>query len=200
MALLLNKFVAGIVAGILAAGLLFIGATKIGLLSALGVTSTSEDSQVIQAIERTQEVSLLSLRIQGIRSKDRSSDIFGAEIPGSTEKVILQYNFTAKLGIDGEKVKVKKTGAHTYRVTIPDFIFIGYDKPTFKVAAEDSGVLSWVTPDIDKVEMVNEILNSSAREKYVDSNEDLLQDQTKAFFKGIITSVDPAAKAEFDFS
>jgi hypothetical protein len=121
-------------------------------------------------------------------------------VPGSTEMVFLQYNFTAKLGIDGEKVQVKKAGDGEYVVSIPEFIFIGYDKPTFKVAVEDGGVLSWVTPDVDKVEMINKILNDDARDEYIDSNEDLLKDQTKVFFNSLINGIDLDAKTKFDFS
>ena len=127
-----------------------------GWLSPLGIESESHDSQVIQAIKRTQEVSLLSLGIQGITQEERSAKIFGKSVPGTEEKVFLQYNFDAKLGIDGAKVRVTRTGPSTYLISVPEFSFIGYAKPTFKVAAEDGGVLSWVTADIDKVEMVNQ--------------------------------------------
>ncbi len=179
---------------------LLLTANSMGWASGLSVSSNSHDSQVIQAIERTQEVSLLSLGIQGIKEENHTSSVFGVEVPGSTEMVFLQYNFTAKLGIDGEKVQVKKAGDGEYIVSIPEFIFIGYDKPTFKVAVEDGGVLSWVTPDVDKVEMINKILNDDARDKYIDSNEDLLKDQTKVFFNSLINAIDPKAKTKFDFA
>jgi hypothetical protein len=170
-----------------------------GWLSPLGINSESHDSQVIRAIERTQEVSLLSLGIQGIKDEEQSRKIFGKSIPGTGEKVFMQYNFNAKLGIDGARVKVTKTGKNAYLISIPKFIFIGYDKPTFKVAVEDGGALSWATPDIDKVEMVNEILNDDARQTYIASNEDLLQEQTKVFYNSLIASVDPAVVTKFEF-
>jgi hypothetical protein len=170
-----------------------------GWLSPLGIKSESHDSQVIRAIERTQEVSLLSLGIQGIKEKDQSRRIFGTSIPGTGEKVFMQYDFDAKLGIDGARVKVTKTGKNAYLISIPKFKFIGYDKPTFKVAVEDGGVLSWATPDIDKVEMVNEILNDDARQRYIVSNEDLLEEQTKVFYNSLITSIDPAVVTSFEF-
>ena len=170
-----------------------------GWLSPLGINSESYDSQVVQAIERTQEVSLLSLGIQGIKEEDQSTEIFGRSIPGTGEKVFLQYNFNAKLGIDGAEVTVTKTGKDAYLISVPEFIFIGYDEPTFKVAVEDGGVLSWATPDIDKVEMVNEILNDDARQKYIDTNEDLLEEQTKVFYESLIASVDPTVVTTFEF-
>ena len=172
---------------------------NVGLLSPLGIESASHDSQVIQAIERTQEVSLVSLGIQGIKEEDRSAEIFGQSIPGTGEKVFLQYNFDAKLGIDGAEVKVTKTGESAYLISVPEFIFIGYDEPTFKVATEDGGVLSWATPDIDKIEMVNKILNDDARQTYIASNEELLQEQTRTFYDSLITSIDPAVVTRFAF-
>lgn len=77
-------------------------------------------------------------------------------------------------------------------ISVPEFMFIGYDQPTFKVATEDGGVLSWVTPEIDKVEMVNKILDDDARQTYVSSNSEVLKDQTKAFYNTLIASIDPA--------
>jgi hypothetical protein len=59
--------------------------------------------------------------------------------------------------------------------------FIGIDEPTFKVAVQDGWRLSWGTPDIDKAEMINEILND-ARQTHIDSNEELLKEQTKTFY------------------
>ncbi len=170
-----------------------------GWLSPLGITAESHDSQVINAIERTQEVSLLSLGVQGIKEKDASAKIFGKSIPGTGEKVFLQYEFDAKLGIDGAKVKVTKTGENAYLISVPEFRFIGYDKPTFKVAVEDGGVLSWATPDIDKLEMVNEILNDDARQAYIASNEGLLKEQARMFYDRLITSIDPDVVTTFEF-
>src|SRR4051794_33742292 len=72
-----------------------------GWLSPLGIASSSSDSQVVQAIERTQEVSLIRLGIQGIKDASRSTEIFGQTIPGTGEKLFVQYSFRAKLGLDG---------------------------------------------------------------------------------------------------
>jgi hypothetical protein len=170
-----------------------------GWLSPFGVLSESHDSQVIRAIERTQEVSLVSLDVPGIREKSDSAKLFGKSIPGTGEKLFMQYAFDAKLGIDGAQVAVTKTGDSAYLISVPEFIFIGYDDPDFKVAVEDSGVLSWATPDIDKVEMVNEILNDDARQTYLDSNEELLQDQTRVFYDSLISSIDPEVVTTYEF-
>ena len=171
-----------------------------GWLTALGIKSQSNDSQVIQAIERTQEVSLLRLGIQGIKDKDQSVAIFGKNIPGTGRKVFLQYNFDAKLGVDGAAVSVTKTGEKGFLISVPRFAFIGYDEPTFKVAVEDAGVLSWATAEVDKVEMINEILNDDARDAYIRDNEDLLRDQTKTFYNSLIKSIDEDAVTTFEFA
>ncbi|MRK01397.1 hypothetical protein GEV27_07655 [Aeromicrobium sp. S22] len=171
----------------------------LGWLSPFGIESESHDSQVIHAIERTQEVSLLSLGVQGITNEKRCAEAFGKCIPGSAEQVFLQYNFNAKLGIDGAQVEVTKSGENSFRVSIPDFTFIGYEKPTFKVATEDAGVLEWFTPDIDKVEMINKILDSKARTKYLASNSALLKDQTEVFYNSLITSIDRDAVTTYEF-
>jgi hypothetical protein len=168
-------------------------------LAPLGIESESHDSQVIRAIERTQEVSLLSLGVQGIKEKDQSGKFLGQSIPGTGKKLFLQYTFRAKLGIDGARVQVTQKGEHAYLVSVPEVTFIGYDEPTFKVAVEDGGVLGWATPDIDKVEMVNDILNDDARQTYITSNEELLQEQTKVFYTSLIASIDPAVVTTFEF-
>lgn len=172
----------------------------LGWLSPFGINSESNDSQVITAIERTQEVALVSLGIQGLMEEAKCSEILGKCVPGSTETVFLQYNFNAKLGIDGAEVKVTKTGEDAYLISVPEFSFIGYDEPTFKVATKDGGVLDFITEDIDQVEMVNKILNDEAQLQYVASNDALLEDQTEVFYDGLIKSVAPDATTTFEFS
>lgn len=172
---------------------------NLGWLSPFGIASESHDSQVIRAIERTQEVSLLRLGIQGIKEKSQSREFFGKGIPQTEKSLFLQYNFDAKLGIDGAAVEVTKTGKNTYLISVPEFIFIGYDDPSFKVAVEDGDFLSWITPDIDEAETINAILNDDARQQYIDSNEELLEDQTKVFYNSLITSIDPTVVTRFEF-
>lgn len=173
---------------------------NLGWLSPFGINSESHDSQVIHAIERTQEVALVGLGIQGIKEEEQNGEIFGVDVWGTTEKVFMRYSFTAKLGIDGEQVKVTKQAKDSYLISVPKFIFIGHEDPDFEVAVEDGSVLSWTTPDIDKVEMVNEILNDDAKDEYVTSNEDILQTQTEVFYDSLIKSIDPAIVTEYEFT
>lgn len=170
-----------------------------GWLTPFGIGEDGSDQQVVTAVQRTQEVSLLSLGVQGIKEESRDREVFGRSVPGTSQRVFLQYSFRAKLGLDGSKVKVEKTGDHAYRLTIPEYTFIGYDEPTFKVAAKDEGVLSWVTPEIDQAAMVDEILNSNARAEYLRQHEGELQDQTKVFYDSVVKGVDPDATTTYEF-
>lgn len=170
-----------------------------GLLSPLGIKSETADSQVVQSIKRTEEVSLLALGIQGITSEERCSTAFGKCVPGTSDEVYMQYNFTGKLGIDGAGVEVTESGADTYTISVPTFEFIGYSEPTFEVAVTDDGVLSWVTEDIDQAAMITKILSDDAQQKYLDDNEAMLQEQTRVFYDNIILSVAPQAKITYEF-
>jgi hypothetical protein len=171
-----------------------------GLLSPLGIKSETADSQVVQSIKRTEEVSLLALGIQGITSEERCSTAFGKCVPGTSDEVYMQYNFTGKLGIDGAGVEVTESGADTYTISVPTFEFIGYSEPTFEVAVTDDGVLSWVTEDIDQAAMITKILSDDAQQKYLDDNEAMLQEQTRVFYDNIIMSVAPQAKITYEFA
>ena len=171
-----------------------------GLLSPFGIKSEAADSQVVQSIKRTEEVSLLALGIQGITSEERCSTAFGKCIPGTSDEVYLQYTFTGKLGIDGSAVEVSETGADAYTISIPAFEVIGYSDPKFEVAVTDDGVLSWVTEDIDQTEMITKILGDEAQQKHLEDNEDLLQEQARAFYDNIILSVAPEAKITYEFA
>jgi hypothetical protein len=178
----------------------FTFAKNLGWLSPFGIQSESSDSQVIESIKRTQEVSLLALGIQGLKQTDRCAEAFGKCIPGTGESVFLQYNCTGKLGVDGAGVEVAKDGENAYTITVPELEFIGYDEPTFKTAVEDGGILGWVTPDVDKAELITEILNEEAQQKYVDEHEQMLQEQTRSFYDNLITSIVEDAETTYEFS
>ncbi len=161
--------------------------------------SESRDTQIINSVTREQQVVLLSLGIQGISEKTENSTIFGIDVPGSTRASFVQYSFSAKLGINGADVHVVSSGEDSYRLIIPEFVFIGHDDESFRLVAEDNGALSWVTPRIDAVEVVNSILDDEGREQYTQDNLDILEDQAETFYSGIISSIDPAASVTFEF-
>lgn len=160
----------------------------------------TRNSQVVQSITREQQVVLLSLGIQGIVERTQDSHLFGREnlpIPWSERASFIQYEFTAKLGFDGAGVEIEQTGENRFRITVPKFEFIGHDGEQFKVAAEDNGALSWITPPIDPVELVNEVLSESAKTEYVEQHQDLLQNQAESFYNGILQGIDPQITAEY---
>lgn len=197
-----------IIVGGAAAVALVLGGAAMGLWGANAFPSfdlfsqkaESHDSQVIMAVDRVEQVALVSLGIQGINESRTNSEVFGIKVPGSARATFVQYSFNGKLGIDGAEVTVTPTGEHTYRVTIPQFIFIGYDNLDFKVAAEDNGLLSWVTADIDPLDIVNGVLDEAGQQEYLRKNKDVLEEQAQTFYRSIITSVDPDAVVEFTFS
>lgn len=190
----------GVLAVVLLGAGVFVGPRLATMMSPFGVSSETVDTQVIHAIERTEEVSLLSLGIQGIEKRAESSKFFGMDVPGSERALFVQYHFKAKLGIDGKAVKIEPVGEKALKISIPAFTFIGYDDPQFEFIVEQNGVLSAVTPEIDRLEVANRVLNSDAQQKYIDSNDETLREQAEAFYTGIITGIDPAIDLEFEFA
>lgn len=200
---LLNKaarfgFAFLLVAGLVVAGLFGVKKLWPAFLP-FDLVSTTSNTQVIKSVNRMEQVVLLGLGIEGLKDKSDHFAVNGFAVPGTERATFLQYGFTAKLGIEGKDVRIEQTGEGKFRVTIPEFIFIGHDQATFKLATEKNGALSFVTPEIDEVEMINEILNDKEKAKYIESNESMLRDQATAFYKGIITGVDPNVELEFKF-
>ncbi len=193
------KKVLGAVA--LLVSVVLVAVVSVGLWERLrpGYEDESRTTQVIQAVTKEEQVVLVSLRMQGITQDSRQAKAMGHGVPGTRRTTLLQYSFNAKLGIEGGDVKVVETGPNAYRVTIPDFIFIGHDEASFKTVVEDNGLISLVTPEIDTAEMVSKVLDDSSKEQYVHSNREVLQDQAEAFYTGIIKGVDPEATVTLEF-
>ena len=173
------------------------------LLSIFPSATDSEDrnTQVVTSITRQEKVVLLSLGIEGIKEKKEPiASFLGMNVPGSERATFVKYAFKSTLGIDGKDVRIAQTGENEFLVTIPDFVFIGHDNESFEVLNENNGVLSWMTPRIDAVEMVDNILNDDgATAQYIKANQAILRDQATAFYTGIITGIDSTVDVEFDF-
>lgn len=191
--------------------LLAVGLFGAGVVAAVGVSrvlpnlpyfgtdSSSRNTQIVHAVTRTEQVSLMSLGIQGISSKNQKSTFQGIDIPGSERASFIQYSFSAKLGIEGKSVKIAQVAASEYLVSVPKFVFIGHSDVDFRLVIESSGVVSWVTPKIDTVEMVNAILNDDSKDQYIIENSDILKDQAKSFYGRIVSSIDPSISLKFEF-
>lgn len=190
-----------IVAGLLALALVLGLFAPSNFLSHAFTSSTeSRDTSVVTSITREETVVLMSLGVQGLMEENTSRALLGVEIPWSDRTTFLQYSFTAKLGIDGKEVAIERVADDEFLISIPEFVFVGHSDVEVKVAVEDNGTLSWITPEIDGVEMVNEVLNPDAEREYLGANTELLQEQAATFYRGIVTSVDPEATVEFEFA
>lgn len=190
--------VALLVAGIALAGTAAVQAMMSGAMPQ--TKSETLNTQVTNAVDLSDQVVLLSLGVQGIEERKDKTTVLWLDIPGSERATFLQYAFTAKLGIEGGAVDIRQTGEKQFTIAIPAFVFIGHDDLSFKLAAESNGILSWVTPEIDTIEMSNKILSMDARQKYVDANQEILKQQAKAFYSGIVNGLDPEIDLTFSFA
>lgn len=170
------------------------------LPSFLGGSTYDRDSQVVESVETKEEVALVSLGIQGIKRRETAGNAFWGQIPGATRVSLLQYEFQAKLGLDGSRVKVVPDGNSGFTVTIPDFIFIGYDRPHFEAAIDQNGALSWFAPEIEETDLINAVLGEDSQNDYLAKYSDDLKEQAKVFYTNIITAIDQNATVSFTFA
>lgn len=185
---------------VLALGLFLGGiATYFFAKSPFSVTTEQRNQAVVKAITREEQVVLMALGIQGISEKSANSKFFGLDIPGTDRASFLMYEFDAKLGLDGESVQIRPGDADEIVVSLPRFIFIGYDNYKFRLVAENNGALSWVTPENDPVEMINSVLTDETKAQYIEANREQLDEQARAFYTGIISSVDPELTVRYEY-
>ena len=159
----------------------------------------SKNTQVINAVQREEQVVLLSLGIQGLAEKSSAGEVFGVRVPWTDRTQFVQYSYKAKLGIEGKDVRVTETGEHAYTVEVPQLIFIGHTDEEFKTAVEDNGVLSWTTQPLDAASTVSDVLSADKKREDINDNRELLQDQARSFYEGIIRGVDPEAQVTLEF-
>ncbi|MBC9954688.1 hypothetical protein ICM05_08520 [Leucobacter sp. cx-42] len=159
----------------------------------------SRSSQVVMSVQREDQVVLMSLGIQGLEQTDSHGEIWGLSVPGSGKKAFLPYSFTAKLGIDGGKVRISEVDENEYHIAIPKFIFVGNGDVQFDDMLEVGGILSGTAGEINQSEMTNRILSAENEDAYVAKNLDILKSQARTFYTNIVMSVDPTAKVEFSF-
>ena len=51
-------------------------------------------------------------------------------------------------------------------------------------------MLSWVTPEIDQTEMIEQVLSSDKKQELVRAHSELLKSQAQSFYGGIVEAVD----------
>lgn len=200
MGSLMKKLFAALLVVVVVALLAFAGLKAMPSLMASGSESEGRDSRIIESISRKEQVVLLSLGIQGISEKSGKSTFLRIDVPGSKRASFLQYSFNAKLGVEGRDVRILQTGDKKFLISVPEFIFIGHENEDFRLVAENKGVLSFITPDNDPVEMINNILSEDAQAEYIQANERVLVEQIMIFYSSIITAIDPEVQVRYDFS
>lgn len=188
-----------VVALCLGIALTLVAVRAVPALALAGSDSESRDARVVDAITREEQVVLLSLGIEGIAEQTERGSFLGIDVPGSGRATFVQYGFRAKLGIDGDGVRISRVGEDALVISVPEFVFIGHDDESFRTVIENNGVLSWVTPQIDTAEMITTILDGDAQEQYIEANTDVLEDQARAFYTGIVNGIDPHLTVMFEF-
>ena len=178
----------------------FGGLNALALSSPFTSNANERDSQVVRSVTSIQEVALLSLHVEGVARQESNREILGVAIPASEKTTLIQYKFDAKLGIDGSQVKIYPTGSGAFRVTIPEFIGIGFADPVFEDPLESNNALSWLAPSAVQTRMINNILSDENKQEYISQNEEALKEQAKAFYSGIIASIDPEITVAFEFA
>lgn len=163
------------------------------------------DSQVVQSVTELEEVALLELGIQGIYEHEddgadlRFFDTAALTIPWTDRTTAIPYAFQAKLGIDGQDVRIEPTGEDSFAITIPAFVFIGHDAVKFASAQEDGGTFRWITPKTEELDLANEILSDENKDEYIVDHQEDLKDQAETFYSRIIAGIDPDIDLTFEF-
>lgn len=182
--------------------ILVLGATVAGVLIGRLMGATEERStQVVRSVKLEEEVILLSAGIADVKERREDQKFFGLfDIPGTEREMFVKYEFDAKFGIDGARVEIEQTGDKKYRITIPEFEYLGSDDPDFESATETNGILSWSTPQIDKFEFVENVLTPEAVAEHLEGFRPMLELQAEAFYSRIVTSIEPDAELVFVFA
>lgn len=183
--------------------LVLIGAaayTGLAIGMSLGA-SEERDLQVVRSVQGEEQVILLTAGLTDIKEERENQTFFGLfDVPLSDRTTFLRYEFDAKFGIEGKQVEIEPLGDKSYRITIPAFIFLGYDDPKFSVATESNGLLSWTTPAIDTLQATEELLTDEAVAEHIDGFRPLLEEQAVTFYTRIVSSIEPDAELTFEFS
>lgn len=159
----------------------------------------TSNTEIIKSIQRDEQIILLSTATQGLHTVKKEAKLWDRLPLRGDRTNIIQYTYTMNLGIEGRDVSIRETGDKSFTVTIPAFQSLGFDDAEFKTVLEDNQILSFVSEPIDNVEEINEILNDNRKQEHIDSNRDLLQDQARNFYTGIIHAIDDDVQLDFKF-
>lgn len=174
--------------------------TSLWLASPFSVATQSRSTQVVDALEKKGEVVVLQMSVVEMDDLKTIAQFYDFDIPGTNRATFLRYEFDAKLGFDGEDVDIADKGDGSFVVSIPEFVFIGFDNWDTEVSAEENGLLSWFTPAIDDREMAEDFITDDKKSEYVQKHLDDLKAQAQEFYTAIATSIDPDVTIEFEFA
>ncbi|WP_404442523.1 hypothetical protein LG315_07735 [Microbacterium marinum] len=168
--------------------------------------SESRDTQVIRSITGEEQVVLLTAGMTDVQEERADGlDIALGDwnlftLPGSDRSLLVRYEYDAKFGIEGKDVQISQTADNAYRITIPEFIYLGYANPDLSIANEENGILSWTTPEIDTTEVIEELLSEQAVAQHIDGFRPVLEEQAETFYTRIVEAIDPSITVEFEYS
>jgi hypothetical protein len=167
----------------------------------LGARET-RDVQIVKSIVREEQVVLVTTGLADVIDARRTGLklLPGLTLPGSERQTLIRYDFDAKFGIEGRDVTIEPTGTDAYLLSIPEFVFLGYENPVFTVVSENNGILSWTTPEIDNLDVVERKLTDEAVTNEIDGIRPLLEEQARTFYTDIITAIDPGVTLAFEFA
>lgn len=167
----------------------------------LGARET-RDVQIVKSIVREEQVVLVTTGLADVIDARRTGLelLPGLTLPGSERQTLIRYDFDAKFGIEGRDVTIEPTGTDAYLLSIPEFVFLGYENPVFTVVSENNGILSWTTPEIDNLDVVERKLTDEAVANEIDGIRPLLEEQARTFYTDIITAIDPGVTLAFEFA
>lgn len=183
--------------------ILVVGSIAAGAGVAVGMfvgAAQEREVQVIRSIELEKQVVLVRSGITGLKPEREVKDINGFVIPWSDRSLLLQYEFDTMVGIEGSEVSIVPTGEESFRVSIPNFILIGTDDPRYSVVNEQNGVLSLVTPEIDTLQLTQELLADDVAAEHIEGLRPVLEEQARSFYTNIVTAIDPSVTLEFEFA
>jgi len=185
------KKIPWVVAGVLAIAVVALGVFIAFTNSTAPLSSTkseTNETKVITFLEKNQEIALVTLGISEIMDEKHTQSVLGFDVPWSEKQTFIKASFSAKLGINGRNVVIREIEENKFEITVPKFVFIGYDDPLFEHVVDNNGVLSFVTDNVDQAEMITKLLNPENQEVYVDKYTDLLKESTESFYKNLIPS------------
>lgn len=190
--------------------LFLIGAAGFGgmIVGKLLGASEERDVQVIRSITREEQIILVTAGVGDIKEENSDGlkvaipglEALAFEVPGTDRSILVRYDFDAKLGIEGKDVKIEHLGEKSYRISIPEFIYLGNDDPKISIASEKNGLLSWTTPEIDKLALAEAVLDDETVVKTIEGSRPVLEEQARIFYTNIITAIDPDITLDFVYA